>query len=253
LMIISIVLLFIAVIGTLFFVPSPFRDIMESEYCTSTMSTEMTNCSVFNLNQTSEAVYEAYYKGITRYNRFLFVSANPIPKQEFDDRYSKFVLNYRVILNKLNTNGQSIELPYDHTSNHTISCYRNSDGEAECDEFTVIAEPELEEGDYKLSLKLLNYDDTSSHIGQLEFWAITVDEGFTLFHIVFRYIAVITSIICAVSMCINLGRIKEPSKTVFEQRYVLVLSFLLILFNDPLAGINLLSPNPFRYQKQCYP
>jgi len=74
----------------------------------------------------------------------------------------------------------------------------------------------------------------------------TVSADYTSFLLALRYTCLGLSIVVAIHYWYQLRKMRGE-KLVFEQKYIRVLGFLLILFNDPILASTILHPTLARY------
>lgn len=232
------VLVSLGVLG-LFVVPSTFNEYPASRKCLDNPVPGGETCAYLDIQNAS--VWKSYYLEVQNTDQFLYVQAEPIAKPErFEDEETvELQLSYVLRTWRLDSSYQVVKQVFrENKNNQTITCKDNSQ---KCSTFELFLEPELEPGNYMLEMQVVNQDLFKKYFEGIQYESYKMNPRYTYFTLVVYYVAFIISVFNLVRYTIFLALVSYET-WVFEQYFTLVLSVLVVLFNDPLIGVNLYYP-----------
>jgi len=124
--------------------------------------------------------------------------------------------------------------------NITITCVRYN-GEEICNDRTILYVNQINHKNYIMVIEVLNADQLKNELRGFDAFVTTIAEDYTEFLLALRYTCLGLSLIVAIYYWFQLRKMRGE-KLVFEQKYIRVLGFLLILFNDPIYASTILHP-----------
>ncbi|KAJ3423740.1 transmembrane protein [Anaeramoeba flamelloides] len=192
---------------------------------------------VFNWRDDTE--YYATVHDLNRLNEFLYIDVH------FSSLLSVDVKTEVDFILKL-TATNDYDLPKNKwtelsssTHTRTVTCEKKSN----CSRHTLVYEPYLNYQNYRLDLQV-DPKTTREFITNIYIDVFFVRRGMTMFELFFRYVFVMLNIICFTYF---VKRVRGYGFRTFdfEQKWVACLLLLLLLFNNPLWPILLLSSSGF--------
>jgi len=229
-------------------VPYPFFQYYGGEkgYCVDNLNQYgnfSSNCSN-PFNMSSNPVFMTRVSNVTGMNQLLYLTGvfrrsanyNPVAKEtSFSMQFSVGVYEY----NDQNSILQEIS----QQVSHTVSILCNDDENFPCGDPVVVLIPELKYSNYLIVIEALNPSQYASSSFELQgFFVNFIDVHYTNYLFGLRYTFLCVSMITVAIYLYRMRNLRAFSDWVIEQKAILVLSFLLILFNNPFYALVILVP-----------
>ena len=247
---------FAVIIGTILFivisyligafaVPAISRAVIPDPVCPPQMTNYNAFCGFLSF-QNGE-YWQSYMTNLNKTNVFVQLTGkfHVNPNQNNTSGFS-FGVHFTSTISALKTiNDSSLVNPANlilvANSNDTITV--NCPAGAEyCDINNMLLYPQLQYQNYLLQVQLQLDATVSGLVDGILFGAKVQNPPFTIFLVVFRYIcfgiSVLSFLVYALFYCQS-----EKRYLTFEHKAILLLSFSLVFFNDPIFGVTLFDPS----------
>ena len=207
-------------------------------------------CSSVNVSESS--MFIGTFENVTVSNQVLLISMTPTPDFTALAEGDTFAdtLNYTVDVSVLRPDHKPYFDPSDvvdklvvnaTTYNTSFTCTRNS-----CSNLTVLRYRIMQPGIYFVSINFSLSDNAYNYLELLKFDNWTMNQMYAILSTLIKSVLFLGTIAISVFYFINIRKLKSRSGFfTFEQKSVVVLDVLLIMFFDPVTIMSSLFPSMF--------
>lgn len=136
---------------------------------------------------------------------------------------------------------RSIDAKIVEASNHTIQYSCIDTKVIACESKAIVYVPRLVHENYRFVLTF-NTSVLNNQISDFAFTYQVISPNYTNFLLTLKYFCLSLSAVFLIFFELSIRRLKKE-RLVFEQKFVRVLAYLLLFFNDPIYALTILSPS----------
>jgi hypothetical protein len=198
-------------------------------------------CHYIDLKKTN--IYQVHIGHLNEKNQFFTLIGKVMPFYTSTD--VEFDMNYQIEIKTVDDYGDE----NDHTEESKmtnsgiirVKCKKN---EIYCENNEFFLYPEVDHKIYRITVEFNLDDFDEKDVKGVYFEGFTVTEGYTIYSLVLRYLFFAISVVSSIFYLIFYFKLHQDLKT-FEHKFIMVLSFVLPIFNNPFYALDIFTPRPF--------
>jgi hypothetical protein len=200
-------------------------------------------CSPFDLSDKIPA-YPILLDKLDEKNQFFTVDMTLVKSSSSGYYNTAFSIpvNYTLVITSFDMRSFTIGDAIVQNSTHNVQVDCSTTGSPYCAAKTIVYEPVIRYHGYFIQVAFTNAANYTDKIIDIQMQVSSVNPKYTAFLIALRYVCLGLSLmvlLCYINQLRKIGK----SAMVFEQKYILCLAMLVIIFNDPFFALTILMPN----------
>lgn len=216
----------------------------DGQPCESLMESQKQGVFCNKVNFNSPLLFQTYIMNIDPYSQFLYMKAVPMKAYYNQSAIIKTNLTYQLLIDEVRDDLLVTRTFKNINATATTTCdYRNTN-EKNCSEFMLFALPQIDPGNYRVSVQVTDIMEKGSIVSSLILQAFVINPTYYAVFLGVRYSFFALSLTTAIFFLINYSKIPKTLR-VFEHHAVVFMLIFLALFNDPLAYLNVVKPSKF--------
>jgi hypothetical protein len=190
-------------------------------------------------------VFQTYVMSIDAYSQFLYVQATPIKANFNQPALIKTNLTYQLLIDEVRDDLLVTRMVKNiNSSTVQVTCDFRDTNDNTCSQFMLFALPQIDPGNYKISVQISDVSEKRKLFSSLNFKAYVINSEYYAVFLGARYSFFALSLLTAIFYLVIYGKTPQAMRS-FEQTVLVFMLLFLALFNDPLAYLNIVKPSRF--------